>query len=95
MTMPKCGIAMQPCQSTQIKEFGYDAATKTLAVRFNGKAGEKTVYTYANVEPDLYDRMKESDSKGRFLGEHLKGRTKEHPFTKIVETDDEKAEAAS
>lgn len=87
----KCTIPMHACESSQIREFGYDPATKTLAVRFNGKAGARTVYTYAGVEPELFAAMQESDSKGRFFGEHLKGKTEQHPFTKIVEDDEEQA----
>lgn len=92
--MPKCTIPMTPCDSSQLKEFGYDAATQTLAIRFHGKSGEKTVYTYAGVPGELHDRMRQADadpeqSVGKFFGEHIKGRAGLYPFTKIVETDEE------
>ena len=95
--MPKCTIPMSACGSSQLKEFGYDPANRTLAIRFNGKSGEKTVYTYANVPQDLADGLKAADadpeqSVGRYFGEHIKGK-EDFPFTKMVETDDEKAAA--
>ena len=94
ITMAKCNIPMSACGSSQIKEFGYDPSTQTLAVRFNGKSGEKTVYTYANVPKSIYEEMRRvsadpEQSVGKFFGQNIKGKTENFPFTKIVEDEDE------
>lgn len=94
--MPKCTIPLTPCGSSQIREFGYDAANKTLAIRFSGKSGEKTVYTYGNVPPELHDGMRAADadseqSVGKFFGANIKGKPDQFPFTKLVETEEEVA----
>lgn len=96
--MPKfTAVPLLPCDSSQLKEFGYDAPSQTLAVRFHGKSGEKTVYTYTGVPEAVHDRMRAADadpeqSVGKFFGEHIKGKEK-FPFTKFVETDEEQAPA--
>lgn len=93
--MPKfTAIPLEPVQSSQLKEVGYDPASKTLAVRFNGRSGERTVYTYANVGPELYDGLRAADkdpeqSVGKYFGLHVKPFKDLYPFTKIVETDEE------
>lgn len=80
--MPKCTIPMTPCESSQLCEFGYDAATKTLAIRFNGRSGEKTVYTYAEVPPEVFAGLQEAESKGKYFGSAIKG---QFEFTKLVD----------
>ena len=64
-------IPMQACTSSQIKAYGYDAATKTLAVQFN--RGTK-VYHYPGFEPADYEAFHASESKGTHFGKHIKGR---------------------
>lgn len=96
--MPKCSIPMNGCGSSQIKAFGYDPATKTLAIRFNGKSGERYVYTYTNVPQELHEGLKAADadpdqSVGRFFGEHIKGKADAYPFTKIDEQAEEEKQA--
>lgn len=96
--MPKCTIPMLPCDSSQLKEFGYDQAAKTLAIRFKGKSGERFVYTYAGVPQEVASGMRAADadpeqSVGKYFGEHIKGQADKYPFTKIDELADEEAQA--
>ena len=72
-------IGMCPCESSQVKSHGYDAASKTLAVEF--KSGG--VYHYHDVPQKTYDDMKEAKSVGSFIGKSIKG---VHKFTKIEKT---------
>ena len=98
--MSKCAIPMQPCSSSQLKEFGYDATTRTLGIRFHQKKGPAVAYTYPNVPPELHERMRAADedpeqSVGKFFGEHIRSAKDDEgnpkfPSTKIVE---EEAEA--
>lgn len=69
-------------ESSQIGAYGYDAASKTLAVHF--KRGS-TVYLYRGVEPDTADKFIDSESLGRAFNEHIRG----HEFTCVTpaETD--------
>ncbi len=69
--MPKNTIALTPCESSQIHSHGYDAESKTLAVLFRGG---KKVYHYPNVEPDLAQKFSAAESRGKFFGQHIKGR---------------------
>ena len=69
-------IGMCPCESSQVKAHGYDAATRTLAVEY--KSGG--TYHYSDVPPATYDAMKAAESVGKFIGASIKGA---HKFTKI------------
>lgn len=62
-------IGMCPCESSQVKSHGYDAATRTLAVEF--KSG--VVYHYHDVPATTYDDMKAAKSVGSFIGKSIKG----------------------
>ncbi|HEX3079494.1 MAG TPA: KTSC domain-containing protein [Puia sp.] len=39
-------------------------------------------YDYINVPKELYDRLRQAFSKGKFLNEHIKGK---YPFEKVKE----------
>ena len=54
---------MQPVQSTNISEVGYEAETQTLRVRFKGGS----VYEYHGVPPDVHAGLLEARSKGAYL----------------------------
>lgn len=69
-------IGMCPCESSQVKSHGYDAATRTLAVEF--KSGG--TYHYHDVPSATYDAMLKAESVGKFIGSSLKGA---HKVTKI------------
>jgi len=55
---------------TAIEGFGYDAARRTLEVRF--KRGQS--YTYFNVPEKVFDAMQAAPSKGHFVTGHVKGK---------------------
>lgn len=69
--MPTCTIPLKACESSQIAAYGFDPATKTLAIHFRGG---KKVYEYPDTEPEDFAKFDESDSKGRYFGQHIKGR---------------------
>lgn len=55
--------------SSNIKAVGYDAATKTPAVEFNGGG----LYHYANVDPSHYEQMMKLDvSTGGYIHKFVK-----------------------
>lgn len=87
--MPKCAIPMSACTSSQLREFGYDTANKQLAIRFTGKSGEKTVYQYDDVPPEIFAGLQAAESKGKYFGANVKG---QFAFMKMV--DDEETEVA-
>lgn len=64
-------IPMTPCESSQIQSYGYDAASKTLAVHFHRGA---KVYLYQNTEPELAAKFTGAESKGKAFGQFIKGR---------------------
>ena len=59
-----------PVDSSNISSIGYDAGSQVLEVEF--KSGK--VYQYAGVPNDMADQLARADSKGRFFGQHIKGR---------------------
>jgi hypothetical protein len=69
-------IAMQPCESSQVKAYGFDHATGTLAVEY--KSGG--IYHYHDVKADTFNAMRKAKSVGKFIGASLKG---VHKFTKL------------
>lgn len=92
--MPKCKIPLSACESSQLAAFGYDAATKTLAIRFKGKSGERYHYTYAGVPQEHADGLLAADkdpaqSVGKYFGEHIKGKPDLYPHTKVDELAEE------
>lgn len=85
--MLKNEIPMQACQSSRIKEHGYDAATQTLALRF--KSGKGGIYTYANVPPELYEKFSQAPSIGQFFHQHIQGQPDAHPWTRHDDEEEE------
>ena len=85
--MPKTTITLQPCQSSRICAYGYDAGRQVLALQFKAKDGPGRVYEYQNVTPEIHQQFAEADSKGQFFGRILSDKAK-HPHTHM--TDDEK-----
>lgn len=68
-------IGMTPVKSSNINSIGYDADTKTLAVKFDGGG----TYHYHNVPADIHLALEMADSAGKYLGEKIKGK---YHFTK-------------
>lgn len=63
-------IVRQKVESSQIESVGYDEKNKTLEVEFkNGGA----VYQYYSVDSATYEEMLAAESKGKFLGQKIKG----------------------
>ncbi len=69
-------IEMTPCKSSQVKAFGYDAASKTLQLAFNSGG----IYQYHDVPAATFEAMKGCESVGKFLGAEIKNKFK---FTRI------------
>lgn len=75
---PMPTIGMQDVKSSQIRQIGYDPATKTLAVTFNHGAGAH--YHYPDVSEEDYQKFLKAESLGSHFGKHIKAL----PFTKFV-----------
>lgn len=66
--------------SSQIVSIGYEPATQKLEIEFK----TRSVYEYANVEPEVYADLIASESIGRFFGQKIKSNPEKYPFTRIV-----------
>lgn len=72
---PAITIDLQPCESSQITAFGYDATTQTLAIQFPGRGVKPgDIYHYADVPAHVFEDMKAAESKGKFFGSAIRGR---------------------
>ena len=60
-------IQMFKVYSTNIVALGYDESRKILRVIFKGNSS----YLYFNVEPEVWENLKNSESKGRTLSESI------------------------
>jgi hypothetical protein len=56
--------------STVVKNMQYDAVTQTLKIVFVSGM----IYEYENVPLNVYQSMKASKSKGKYLNEHIKNK---------------------
>jgi hypothetical protein len=66
-------ITLKPVKSSQIAAIGFDAATNTLAIRFNG--GQK-LYHYEGVTPADFAKFEGAESVGKHFGAHIRGKFK-------------------
>jgi hypothetical protein len=55
-------------ESSNLARFKYDDKTRDLTVEFKGGR----TYIYSKVPKNLYKGLKQADSKGSFLNEHIK-----------------------
>ena len=62
--------------SSNVASLGYDPTTETLEVEFLSGS----VYQYYNVPENIYDQMKRSASKGRFLHIYVKNA---YPYSRV------------
>ena len=62
---------MIPVQSSNIKEIGFDAVKQRL---FLTMKNSKTVYVYANFLESMFNAFLESESKGKFFLNEIKGK---------------------
>ncbi len=74
-------ITMQDVESSQIQSVGYDAASQTLAIRFNTAKGFSE-YHYANVPQEIYDGLMRAESHGRYFGQNIKPFPDLYPYEK-------------
>lgn len=63
-------IALKPVESSQIAAIGYDAESKTLAIRFN--SGQK-IYHYAGVPQEVFDGFS-TGSAGKHFSSAVRGK---------------------
>lgn len=56
-------------QSSNVAKFKYDEQSKLLTVVFKNQ----TAYNYFNVPLNIFEKLKLSSSKGRFLANNIKG----------------------
>lgn len=64
-------MEMKPCESSNIQACGFDPDTSTLAIQFKGKG---TVYHYAGVTPEIYEKLRSAPSLGQFFQLHIRGK---------------------
>lgn len=60
-----------PVESSQISKIGYSDEHKILAIQF---IRNDALYYYKNVEKEVFERMLEAESTGKFLGSEIKGK---------------------
>ena len=65
--MKSIEVKMKKIQSSNIESIGYNSGK--LFIRFKGN----TVYKYDNVSRETNDILMESDSKGKFIHNNIKG----------------------
>lgn len=65
-------IEMHGVKSSNVESVGYDAGSRTMAVKF--KSGG--LYHYADVAKEEYDALRGADSVGAHLSKHVKGKFK-------------------
>lgn len=58
--------------SSNIKKIGYDLEQQLLQVEFLNSR----VYIYTEVDADIFAGLKNADSKGKFMNEHIYGKYK-------------------
>ncbi len=68
-------IAITPCQSSQLAGYGYNAATRTLAVQFPGRGPKPgDIYHYSDFSPESFAALEAAKSKGEHFGIHIRGK---------------------
>ena len=72
-------IQMFKVYSTNIVALGYDESRKLLRVIFKGNSS----YLYFIVEPEVWENLKNSESKGRTLSESIIKQKDKYKYIKI------------
>ncbi|MBD2306850.1 KTSC domain-containing protein [Chroococcidiopsis sp. FACHB-1243] len=62
-------LKMLPVRSTIATSIGYDCNDRILQVEFSSGS----VYQYADVEPETWEALQETNSLGRFYNNNIKG----------------------
>lgn len=75
-------IAMDEVDSSQIHSLGYDADSKTLAIRFRDRMSDApaALYHYANVPAEEFSAFRDAASIGSYFGKHIKPYDKKYPY---------------
>lgn len=68
-----------PVYSTNIQAIGYNEQQQILRVLFKGGGN----YIYFNVEPNIYEQIKTSQSKGKTLNECVVRHKDKYKYLKI------------
>lgn len=77
--MPTATITYQPCESSQVHSFGYDASTQTLGVKFHQRSKNPAEplppaeYHYFGVPPEVAAAFAQAESKGKAVGSMIRG----------------------
>lgn len=66
------GPRLHPVVSSNLKEVGYDAETRTLYVRFKGNP--VALHAYDNVPPEVHRDLIGASSVGAYFHGHIKGK---------------------
>lgn len=82
MNTPAPVIAMDEVESSQIHSLGYDADSKTLAIRFRDRASDApaALYHYANVPAEEFDALCDAASIGSYFYKHIKPHDVKYPY---------------
>lgn len=61
--------------SSNIDAIAFDEENSDLYISFlNKKTGSSTLYKYANVTQEVFEELRDADSKGKFIHSRIKGR---------------------
>ena len=71
---------MQRVFSSNLVAMGYDENNKVLRVIFKGNSS----YLYFDVEPDVYNTLMQSESKGRALNESVIKQKEKYKYIKLT-----------
>lgn len=69
-------VALKPPKqpSTAVHSYGYDPASKTLAIRFHRKDGPGDPHHYREVPEHVAHALNDADSVGKFFANHIRGK---------------------
>ena len=73
-------IKMQRVFSSNLVAMGYDENKKVLRVIFRGNSS----YLYFDVEPEVYNTLMQSESKGRALNESVIRQKERYKYIKLT-----------
>lgn len=81
-------INMYPVQSSNIVAMGYNETNRVLRVIFRGNSS----YLYFNVEPEVWQLLMNSESKGRALNESIVRQKEKYKYVKLKQLTESKEE---
>lgn len=79
-------IQMKEVTSAAMQAWGFEPASKTLAIRFNGGS----VHHFTDVPVEVINGLAGAKSVGRYYAEHIRGK-----FTSVPVLEDEASEEAA